>query len=284
MMEGGGDSAYNEDECGDGIVGTDERGAAAAHGNDTNYPFSRLCLHKRLVLALTSPTGPFKLERVTTINHAASRRCCPEAAATATSKIVVGEEWGGTYSCRARWTGERRLRASCRLSIDLPPPPMTDGARRPSPGGGAGAAGADRKSGGTWCVLLYPTRKPAMQTHSLADQLFGSLFPRIVPGCLSGGEKRKSEKAWLRRGITLLVATPGHPLNHLTKTESLLLLLRQIAASSGLSSTRLIAFWTGVASGGRWRRLFSGFAGDAAAWRVGSGQPVHSRACWCWRR
>ncbi len=130
-----------------------------------------------------------------------------------------------------------------------------------------GAAGADRKSGGTWCVLLYPTCEPAMQMHSFAEQLFRSSFPRIVPGCLSGGEKRKSENARLRRGITLLLAMPGHLLNHLTKTESLPLLLWQTAASSGLSSTRLIASWMGVALGGRWSRLSSGFAGNAAAWR-----------------
>ncbi len=145
-------------------------------------------------------------------------------------------------------------------------------------------AGMDRKSGGTWCVLLYPMREPATQTHSFADRLFRSSVPRIVPGCLSGGEKRKSEKARLRRGITLLVAMPGHLLNHLTKTESLLLSLRQTAASSGLSSTRSIAFWTAVASGDRWSRLSSGFAGDAAARRVGSGPPGRSRACWCRQR
>jgi ATP-dependent RNA helicase DDX31/DBP7 len=114
---------------------------------------------------------------------------------------------------------------------------------------------------------LYPTRKPATQMHSFANQLFRSLFPRIVAGCLSGGEKRKSEKARLRRGVTLLVATPGHLLNHLTKTESLPLSLRQTAASSGLSSTRLIASWMGAALGGRWSRLSSGFAGNAAAQR-----------------
>ncbi len=89
---------------------------------------------------------------------------------------------------------------------------------------------------------MYPTREPAIQTHLFADRLFRSSFPRIVPGCLSGGEKRKSEKARLRRGITLLVATPGHLLNHLMKAESLPLSLLQTAALSGLSSTRLIAF------------------------------------------
>jgi hypothetical protein len=154
----------------------------------------------------------------------------------------------------------------------------------PSPGGGAGAAGAYRKSGGTWCVLLCPTHKPGMQAHSFADRLCRSSFPRIVPGCLLGGEKRKSEKVRLRRGITLLVTTPGHLLNHLMKTESLPLLLRKTTASSGFSSMRSIAFWTGAASGGRWSRLSSGFAGDAAARRVESGPPGHSRVCWCWRR
>ncbi len=104
---------------------------------------------------------------------------------------------------------------------------------------------------------MCPTRKPATQTHSFADQLCQSLFPQIVPGCLSGGEKRKSEKAQLRRGITLLVATPGHLLNHLTKTESLLLLLWQTAALSGLSLTRLITSLMGAALGARWSRLLS---------------------------
>ncbi len=114
---------------------------------------------------------------------------------------------------------------------------------------------------------MYPTREPAMQMHSFADRLFRSSFPRIVPGCLLGGEKCKFEKAWLHRGITLLGATPGHLLNHLTKTESLPLSLRQTTALSGLSSMRSIASWMGAASGGRWSRLSSGFAGNAAARR-----------------
>ncbi len=129
-----------------------------------------------------------------------------------------------------------------------------------------------------------PTRKPATQMHSFADRLCRSLFPRIVSGCLLGGEKRKSEKARLRRGITLLVATPGRLLNHPAKTESLPLSLRQTAALSGLSSARSMASWMGAASGGRWSRLSSGFVGDAVARRVGSGPPGRSRACWCRRR
>jgi hypothetical protein len=67
MMEGGGDRAYDEDECGDGIVGSGKRRAAAAWGDDTNCPFVRLCLHPRLVSALTLPARPFKLEQLTAI-------------------------------------------------------------------------------------------------------------------------------------------------------------------------------------------------------------------------
>ncbi len=48
-------------------MGTNERGAAAAWGDDTNCPFLKLCLHPRLVLALMSPARPFKLERLTAI-------------------------------------------------------------------------------------------------------------------------------------------------------------------------------------------------------------------------
>jgi hypothetical protein len=48
-------------------VGTNERGVATAQGDDTDCPFLGLCLHPRLVLALTLPAGPFKLERLTTI-------------------------------------------------------------------------------------------------------------------------------------------------------------------------------------------------------------------------
>jgi len=77
-------------------------------------------------------------------------------------------------------------------------------------------AGADRKSGGMWCILLCPM---------LNQQRRRTCSPT---GCadIHSPWKRKSEKAWLRRGTTLLVTTPRRLLNHLMKTESLLLLLR----------------------------------------------------------
>lgn len=44
---------------------------------------------------------------------------------------------------------------------------------------------------------------------------------RLVPGILIGGEKKKSEKARLRKGITILVGTPGRLLDHIKHTKSL---------------------------------------------------------------
>ena len=81
----------------------------------------------------------------------------------------------------------------------------------------------DRKTAGTPCVILCPTRELASQTASVVETL-GS--PWWVGGCLSGGEKRKSEKQKLRKGVHVLVATPGRLLDHLQKTESLLLSLK----------------------------------------------------------
>ncbi len=44
--------------------------------------------------------------------------------------------------------------------------------------------------------------------------------PWVVCGSICGGEKRKSEKGRLRKGVNVLVATPGRALDHLLKTES----------------------------------------------------------------
>lgn len=44
-------------------------------------------------------------------------------------------------------------------------------------------------------------------------------FIWLVPGSLSGGERRKSEKARLRKGVAVLVCTPGRLLDHLKMTK-----------------------------------------------------------------
>ena len=84
----------------------------------------------------------------------------------------------------------------------------------------------DRNMGGTRCIILCPTRELASQTAIVTEKLCLNSFAWIVPGCLSGGEKRKSEKARIRKGISILIATPGRLLDHLSKTESLLMALK----------------------------------------------------------
>ncbi|GMH60870.1 hypothetical protein TL16_g03143 [Triparma laevis f. inornata] len=77
----------------------------------------------------------------------------------------------------------------------------------------------DRKIGGTRCLVIAPTRELASQTFKVANELCLNTFSWIVPGCLSGGENRKSEKARLRKGCGIMIGTPGRILDHLVKTE-----------------------------------------------------------------
>jgi len=46
-------------------------------------------------------------------------------------------------------------------------------------------------------------------------------FTWIVAGCIMGGEKRKAEKARLRKGINILIATPGRLIDHIENTQNL---------------------------------------------------------------
>uniref|UniRef100_A0A8C9ML40 ATP-dependent RNA helicase n=1 Tax=Serinus canaria TaxID=9135 RepID=A0A8C9ML40_SERCA len=61
-----------------------------------------------------------------------------------------------------------------------------------------------QRSDGPYALVLVPTREP---------------FTWIVPGVLMGGEKRKSEKARLRKGINILISTPGRLVDHIRSTQ-----------------------------------------------------------------
>ncbi|XP_012268954.2 probable ATP-dependent RNA helicase DDX31 [Athalia rosae] len=76
------------------------------------------------------------------------------------------------------------------------------------------------RESGLRALIVVPTRELALQTYECFLKLIKS-FTWIVPGYLVGGEKRKAEKARLRKGCTILVATPGRLLDHIKHTESL---------------------------------------------------------------
>ncbi|NWS74030.1 DDX31 helicase, partial [Crotophaga sulcirostris] len=69
-----------------------------------------------------------------------------------------------------------------------------------------------QRSDGPYALILVPTRE-------VSGLFFFLPFAWIVPGVLMGGEKRKSEKARLRKGINILISTPGRLVDHIRSTE-----------------------------------------------------------------
>ena len=77
----------------------------------------------------------------------------------------------------------------------------------------------DRKAG-LFAIILAPTRELASQISHVLNLLLART-PFIVASTVIGGEKLKSEKSRLRKGLNILVATPGRLVDHLENTEVL---------------------------------------------------------------
>uniref|UniRef100_A0A2P2KY60 ATP-dependent RNA helicase n=1 Tax=Rhizophora mucronata TaxID=61149 RepID=A0A2P2KY60_RHIMU len=75
------------------------------------------------------------------------------------------------------------------------------------------------RSHGTFALVLVPTRELCLQVYEILQKLLHR-FHWIVPGYVMGGENRSKEKARLRKGISVLIATPGRLLDHLKNTLS----------------------------------------------------------------
>ncbi|KAG7202034.1 hypothetical protein KM043_004718 [Ampulex compressa] len=76
------------------------------------------------------------------------------------------------------------------------------------------------RNSGLRALVVVPTRELVLQTYECFLKLVKP-FTWIVPGYLLGGEKRKAEKARLRKGCNILVATPGRLLDHVKHTTAL---------------------------------------------------------------
>ncbi|EFC50369.1 predicted protein, partial [Naegleria gruberi] len=72
---------------------------------------------------------------------------------------------------------------------------------------------------GTFAIILAPTRELCVQVDKVLKKITSSLN-FMVCGGIMGGEKRKSEKERLRKGVNILVATPGRLEDHLRSTQS----------------------------------------------------------------
>ncbi|KAI0374087.1 DEAD-domain-containing protein [Pilatotrama ljubarskyi] len=91
------------------------------------------------------------------------------------------------------------------------------------------------RSIGTLAIIIAPTRELAKQISDVLEALLKLRLraqeesaedgaPRLtrwlVSGLLTGGENRTHEKARLRKGVPILVSTPGRLLDHLQNTSS----------------------------------------------------------------
>jgi ATP-dependent RNA helicase DDX31/DBP7 len=76
------------------------------------------------------------------------------------------------------------------------------------------------RDSGLFAIVLAPTRELCKQISVVLEGLLRCVH-WIVGGTVIGGEKKKSEKARLRKGLNILVATPGRLADHLQNTKVL---------------------------------------------------------------
>jgi ATP-dependent RNA helicase DDX31/DBP7 len=77
-----------------------------------------------------------------------------------------------------------------------------------------------QRNSGLFAIILAPTRELSKQIAMVLEKILGCAH-WLVATTVIGGEKKKSEKARLRKGINILVATPGRLVDHLEHTEAL---------------------------------------------------------------
>ena len=73
---------------------------------------------------------------------------------------------------------------------------------------------------GPLALILLPTRELCLQTFGVLSSLLLS-FHWLVASPLMGGENRQHEKQRIRRGVNVIVATPGRLIDHLDNTQGL---------------------------------------------------------------
>ncbi|CAF1665998.1 unnamed protein product [Adineta ricciae] len=77
-----------------------------------------------------------------------------------------------------------------------------------------------RRESGPIAIVLVPTKELVQQTYEVFQKLLTS-FVRIVCSPLVGGSNRNHEKKRLRRGLNILISTPGRLCDHIDNTQSL---------------------------------------------------------------
>lgn len=76
------------------------------------------------------------------------------------------------------------------------------------------------RENGTYAIIFSPTRELCVQIENELKKLL-KLFYYIVAGTIMGGENPAKEKSRLRKGLTIIICTPGRFLYHLEHTSSM---------------------------------------------------------------
>ena len=76
------------------------------------------------------------------------------------------------------------------------------------------------RADGAYALVIVPTRELAVQSFEWLQKICRT-FNWIVPGMILGGENKKSEKARVRKGINILISTPGRLIDHIEHTKCL---------------------------------------------------------------
>jgi ATP-dependent RNA helicase DDX31/DBP7 len=161
---------------------------SSSHIFATAESFSEFDLHPRLVSLLQAPreSGGFALERPTRVQSGAL-------------ESLLG---GRSAFLKAQTGSGKTLAFLLPLVQKLQALPVRS-----------------KREDGTLALILAPTRELCTQIYDVLVRLIQP-FIWLVPGAITGGERRKSEKQRLRKGVTILVATPGRLIDHLHSTES----------------------------------------------------------------
>ena len=75
-----------------------------------------------------------------------------------------------------------------------------------------------QKIGGTAAIILSPTRELTMQSYFVIKDLIE--YHSHSYGIIMGGANKKTEGEKIKKGISILIATPGRLLDHLKNTKN----------------------------------------------------------------
>ncbi|KAK3353894.1 P-loop containing nucleoside triphosphate hydrolase protein [Lasiosphaeria hispida] len=76
------------------------------------------------------------------------------------------------------------------------------------------------RNSGLFAIILAPTRELCKQISVVLEKVL-RCAPWLVCTTVTGGENKKSEKSRIRKGVNILVATPGRLTDHLDNTKVL---------------------------------------------------------------